>query len=75
MSMLLHISGKECLINAIDEEEDKCGSVPCHEHTTNFPSQLVLKLDTLVEIYARNYDLHDCLVTGANGNQSIHQNR
>jgi hypothetical protein len=51
-SMLLLIPGKELLINAIDEEEDVCGGVQCHELTTTLTSQVVLKLDMLFEIYA-----------------------
>jgi hypothetical protein len=65
--MLLLMPSKELLINAIDEEEDDHGGVRRHEHTTTFPSQLVLKLDMLVEIYACNYDSQDGLVNGADG--------
>jgi hypothetical protein len=54
MISLMH--GNDIIINSIDLEEDNHGNVPCHQHTTTFPLQLVLKLDMLVEIYACNYD-------------------
>jgi hypothetical protein len=66
-SMLLLMPGNEILINAIDEEEENHGGVSYHQHTTTFPSQLVIKLNMLVEIYACNYDSQDGLVNGADG--------
>jgi hypothetical protein len=57
----------ELLINAIDEEEENHDNVPYHQHTTTLPSQLVIKLNMLVEIYACNYDSQDGLVNGADG--------
>jgi ATP-dependent exoDNAse (exonuclease V) alpha subunit len=59
--------GDDIIINSIDLEEDNHGNVPCHQHTTTLPLQLVLKLDMLVEIYTCNYDSQDGLVNGANG--------
>jgi exonuclease III len=65
--MLSLMSGDDIIINSIDLEEDNNGNVPCHQHTTTFPLQLVLKLDMLVEIYSYNYDSQDVLVNGADG--------
>jgi exonuclease III len=65
--MLSLMPGNELLINAIDEEEENHGNVPYHQHTTTLPSQLVIKLNMLVEIYACNYDSQDGLVNGADG--------
>jgi hypothetical protein len=65
--MLSLMPGNDIIINSIDLEEDNHGNVPCHQHTTTFHLQFVLKLDMLVEIYACNYDSHDVLVNGANG--------
>ena len=60
--MLSVIPGNDIIINSIDLEEDNHGNVPCHEHTTTLPLQLVLKLEIMVEIYAYNYDSWDVLV-------------
>jgi exonuclease III len=65
--MLSIMPGNELLINAIDEEEENHGNVPHHQHTSTLPSQLVIKLNMLVEIYACNYDSQDGLVNGADG--------
>jgi hypothetical protein len=65
--MLSLMPGDDIIINSIDLEEDNHGNVPCHQHTTTLPLQLVLKLDMLVEIYACNYDSQDGLVNGADG--------
>ena len=65
--MLSFMLGNGITINSIDLEEDNHGNVPCHQHTTTLPLQLVLKLDMLVEIYACNYDSHDGLVNGVGG--------
>jgi hypothetical protein len=65
--MLSLMLGNELLINAIDVEEQNHGSITYHQHTTTFPSQLVIKLNMLVEIYACNYDSQDGLVSGADG--------
>jgi hypothetical protein len=65
--MLSLMPGNDIIINSIDLEEDNHGNVPCHQHTTTLPLQLVLKLDMLVEIYACNYDSQDGLVNGADG--------
>jgi hypothetical protein len=65
--MLSIMPGNELLINAIDEEEEYHGNVPHHQHTSTLPSQLVIKLNMLVEIYACNYDSQDGLVNGADG--------
>jgi hypothetical protein len=65
--MLSLMPGDDIIINSIDLKEDNHGNVPRHEQTTTLPSQLVLKLDTLVEIYACNYDSHDGLVNGVGG--------
>jgi hypothetical protein len=55
--MLLLMSGDEIMIGAINVKEDKNhGNMPCHQHTTTFPTRLVLKFNKLVEIYACNYD-------------------
>ena len=54
--MLSLMPGDDIIINSIDLEEDKHVNVPCHEHTSTLPLQLVLKLDMLVEIYAYNYE-------------------
>jgi hypothetical protein len=62
--MLSLMPGNDIIINSIDLEEENHGNVPCHQHTTTFPLQLVLKLDMLVEIYAWNYDSQDVLVNG-----------
>jgi hypothetical protein len=50
--MLLLMPGNDIIINSIDHEEENHGNVPCHQHTTTFLLQLVLKLDMLIEIYA-----------------------
>jgi len=63
--MLSLMPGDQITINAIDLVEDNIDNVPCHQHTTTFPLQRVLKLGMLVEIYACNYDLQHCLVNGA----------
>jgi hypothetical protein len=47
--MLSIMHGNELLINAIDEEEENHGNVPHHQHTSTLPSQLVIKLNMLVE--------------------------
>jgi hypothetical protein len=65
--MLSLMPGNYIIINSIDLEEKNHGNVPCHQHTTTFPLQLVLKLDMLVEMYACNYDSQDGLVNGADG--------
>jgi hypothetical protein len=65
--MLSLIPGNEISINAIDEEEENHGNVSYHQHTTTFPSQLVIKLNMLAEIYACNYDSQDGLVNGVDG--------
>jgi exonuclease III len=65
--MLLLIPGNEISIKAIDEEEENHGNVSYHQHTTTFPSELVIKLNMLAEIYACNYDSQDGLVNGADG--------
>jgi hypothetical protein len=65
--MLSIMLGNELLINSIDEEEEYHGNVPHHQHTSTLPSQLVIKLNMLVEIYACNYDSQDGLVNGADG--------
>jgi hypothetical protein len=65
--MLSLMHGDDIIINSIHLKEDNRGNVPCHEHTTTLPLQLVLKLDMLVEIYACNYDSRDGLVNGADG--------
>ena len=65
--MLSLMPGDDIIINSIDLEEDNHGNVPCHEHTTTLPLQLVLKLEMMVEIYACNYDSEDGLVNGADG--------
>jgi hypothetical protein len=53
--MLSLIPSDDIIINSIYLKEDNHGNVPRHEHTTTLHLQLVLKLDTLVEIYACNY--------------------
>jgi hypothetical protein len=63
--MLLLMPGNDIIVNLIDLEEENHGNVPCHQHTTTFRLQLVLKLDMLVEMYAWNYDSQDGLVNGA----------
>ena len=65
--MLLVMCGDDIIMNSIGLEEDNHGNVPCHEHPTTLPLQLVLKLEMLVEIYACNYDSQDGLVNGADG--------
>jgi hypothetical protein len=65
--MLLLMRGDDIIINSIDLEEHNHGNVPCHQHTTTFPLQLVLKLDILVEIRACYYDSQDGLVNGTDG--------
>jgi hypothetical protein len=65
--MLSLMPGNEIIINAIELEEDNHGNVPCHQHTTTLPLQLVLELDMLVEIYACNYDSQDGMVNGVDG--------
>jgi len=65
--MLLLMPNNEIIINEIDLEEDNHGNVPYHQHTTTFPSQLILKFDMLVEIYACNYDSQDGFVNGVDG--------
>jgi hypothetical protein len=65
--MLSLMHDNDIIINSIDLEEDNHGNVPCHQHTTTLPLQLVLKLDMLVEIYACNYDSQDVLVNGEDG--------
>jgi hypothetical protein len=54
--MISLMPGDDIIINSIDLEEVNHGNVPCHEHTTTLPLQLVLKVDMLVEIYSYNYD-------------------
>ena len=54
--MLSLMPDNDININSIDLEEQNHGNVPCHQHTTTFHLQLVLKLYMLVEIYAYNYD-------------------
>jgi hypothetical protein len=73
--MLSLMPGDEIIINAIDLEEDNIGNVPCHQHTTTLPLQLVLKLGMLVEIYACNYDSQDGLVNGADGILKAYTNK
>jgi len=65
--MLTLMPGNEILINAIDETEENNDNFPRHQHTANLPSQLVIKLNMLVEMYAYNYDAPDGLVNGADG--------
>jgi hypothetical protein len=65
--MLSLMPDNEIMINAIDLEEENHDNVPYHQHTTTFPSQLILKFDMLVEIYACNYDSQDGLVNGVDG--------
>jgi hypothetical protein len=73
--MLSLMPGNDIIINSIDLEEENHGNVPCHQHTTTFPLQLVLKLDMLVEIYACNYDSQDGPVNECRWNtQSLYQN-
>jgi len=65
--MLMLMPGNEILINAINENEENNGNFPTHQHTSILPSQLVIKLNILVEMYACNYDAPDGLVNGADG--------
>jgi hypothetical protein len=65
--MLSLMPGDQITVNAVDLEEDNIDNVPCHQHTTTFPLQLVLKLGMLVEIYHCNYDSQYGLVNGADG--------
>ena len=51
----------------IDEEEDNHANDPSHLHMASFPSQTIIKLNMLAEIYAGNYDSQDGLVNGADG--------
>jgi len=67
MRMLMLMPGNEILINAVDENEENNDNFPTHQHTTILPSQLVIKLNMLVEMYACNYDAPDGLVNGADG--------
>lgn len=62
--MLSIVPGDEIIINAIDNLEEKHGNAHFHLHTTTPPSQIVLKLNLLIEIYARNYNSQDGLVNG-----------
>ena len=48
--MLFIVPGDEIVINAIDEEEENHGNVPSHLHTVALPSQIIIKLNMLVEI-------------------------
>ena len=51
----------------IDDEEDNHANDPSHPHIASFPSQTIIKLNMLAEIYAGNYDSQDGLVNGADG--------
>ena len=48
--MLSIVPRDEIFINAIDQEEENHGDFPSHLHTTMLPSQIVVKLNMLVEI-------------------------
>lgn len=65
--MLSIVPGNEIVINAIDDEEENHGNTTSHLNTASLPSQILLKLNMLVEIYAGNYDSQDGLVNGADG--------
>ena len=61
-------------INVIDNLEENHGNVHFHLHTSTFPLQIVLKLNILSEIYARNYDSQDGLIDGVDGIMKAYRN-
>jgi len=65
--MLSVVRGDEIVIDAIDYEEENHGNIPSHAHIATLPSQIVLKFNMLVKIYAGSYDSQDGLVNGADG--------
>lgn len=61
------VPSDEIVINAVDNLEQNHGNVNFHFHTTTLPSQIVLKLYIVIEIYVGNYDSQDGLANGADG--------
>ena len=62
-------------INAIDNLEENHGIVHCHLHTTTFTSQIVVKIDILIEIYVGNYDPCSGLANGVYGIMKVYTKR
>ncbi|XP_059077054.1 uncharacterized protein LOC131876217 [Cryptomeria japonica] len=66
-NMLSIIPGELIVLNAIDEQEENNNAICLYNHTTALPTQINLKPNILVEIFAGNYNTQDSLVNGSDG--------
>ena len=73
--MLSIVPGDEIIINSIDNLDENHRNVHFHFDTTTLHSQIAVKLNILIEIYARNYDSQDDLVKCKWNHENIHKDR
>ncbi|XP_059070801.1 uncharacterized protein LOC131860407 [Cryptomeria japonica] len=65
--MLTKLPGETIVLNALDEQETNIDTIRLYDHTTTLPSEIHVKPNILVEIYAGNYNTQDGLVNGSDG--------
>ena len=65
--MLSQVDEELIILQAIDGVENNQENFPAYEKTTTLPSKILVKRNILVELYARNYNIEDGLVNGADG--------
>ena len=65
--MLTQADGELICLEAIDQQECSNKNFMCYEKYISLPSQILLKSNMLIELFAGNYNIEDGLVNGADG--------
>lgn len=64
--MLFIVPGNHIIFDVIDLEDDNYNAMQPYTHAITLPTQIFVKPNFLVEIFARNYNTQDDLVNGLN---------
>ena len=65
--MLSQVDEELITLEGFDELENSKENFAIYDKTTTFPSKILLKINLLVELYARNYNIEYGLVNGVVG--------